>query len=306
VFGPAGVAGKQGISSRKKLLEVWKITLMHVESFWNSWRRDYLLMLRERTQWKHAGPRAVSRLTPVEGTVVYVEKPGAPRNAWDLARIVECNRGRDGAIRSAVVKMGRTNNLITRPISKLYPLEVPMAEQRQPQPEPPAPEAEEDVVGQPEQALDLSRGGRVPTAGRRYNLRPRGPNGWVLAAMVMGQKAVQRSEAGIELLDPWTLKPRDEPDTDPGEEEGIETESGVLGSIGGFFGRVAAFLMIPGGSGPSRSPPRNCTRCSVRDPHLEHPPHGRPCDCAMCPGFQRQVRENPAPVPPPNPNEIRQ
>jgi len=45
-----------------------------------------------------------------------------PRSKWQLAVVTDLQRGRDDAVRSATICT--TNGITSRPIVKLYPLEV--------------------------------------------------------------------------------------------------------------------------------------------------------------------------------------
>ena len=47
-----------------------------------------------------------------------------PRHLWKLGRVTELIRSKDGTVRAAKVKCGSTGNVISRPINKLYPIEV--------------------------------------------------------------------------------------------------------------------------------------------------------------------------------------
>ena len=102
---------KRLITARQQRLGKLKVT------FWNRWRAEYLPSLRERKLPKF-GVRVVS---PEEGEVVLVHDE-QKRALWSLARVKELIRGTDGQIRSAV--LATTNGDITRPVTKLYPLEV--------------------------------------------------------------------------------------------------------------------------------------------------------------------------------------
>ena len=45
-----------------------------------------------------------------------------PRTQWKLEVIIQLHRGKDGLVRSVTLR--KKGNLISRPIEKLYPLEV--------------------------------------------------------------------------------------------------------------------------------------------------------------------------------------
>ena len=47
-----------------------------------------------------------------------------PRNKWMLGRVVEIINGHDGKTRGVKIMMGKTKTVITRPVNKVYPLEL--------------------------------------------------------------------------------------------------------------------------------------------------------------------------------------
>ena len=50
-----------------------------------------------------------------------IEKDSVPRNRWKLGVVVELLEGSDGYVRGAKVKVGKTKNIIRRPVNRLYP-----------------------------------------------------------------------------------------------------------------------------------------------------------------------------------------
>ena len=108
-------------SSERNVLQIWKKGERLINQFWKAWRNDYLLSLRERTQYKLKSGRIQSHQEPNVDDIVIV-KDETPRGSWKLAKIVELNVSRDGLVRSAVVKLGSGRNLV-RPLCLLYPLE---------------------------------------------------------------------------------------------------------------------------------------------------------------------------------------
>lgn len=60
---------------------------------------------------------------PQIGDIVLVGADNKKRFEWPLGRIMKLNPGRDGQFRSAVVKT--LKGILTRPLQRLYPLEVP-------------------------------------------------------------------------------------------------------------------------------------------------------------------------------------
>ena len=93
--------------------------------FWNRWRDEYILELREHHKNKK---RATNNNINVSvGDVVLIINDNLPRSNWRLGRIAELIIGRDKQIRGAIVKtrteQGRISNL-RRPVNKLVPLEL--------------------------------------------------------------------------------------------------------------------------------------------------------------------------------------
>ena len=103
---------KQTVARRRL---IYRQRLM--KNFVRMWQNEYLLCLR------NTRPKSNLLREPVVGDVVLIQE-GATRSAWKLARIVELSKGRDGQVRSALVKLGQTQNLVRRPIVSLYPLEL--------------------------------------------------------------------------------------------------------------------------------------------------------------------------------------
>ena len=105
-------------SLTKRVKYQWRI----LNNFTRQWRRDYLLSLQERKSIKQPTTVRVVK----EGDVVILKEDGTSRCLWKLARVVEAIKGRDGAIRSARIKLLRGDRSIClrRPIQHLIPLEA--------------------------------------------------------------------------------------------------------------------------------------------------------------------------------------
>ena len=92
--------------------------------FRGSWRREYLTSLREH----HNCLLAKKLVKPVQcGDIVYVQDDKINRQLWNIGRITELLPGRDGQVRSAVVRtMDKSKKPVKliRPVQKLIPLEV--------------------------------------------------------------------------------------------------------------------------------------------------------------------------------------
>ncbi|VDH97052.1 Hypothetical predicted protein [Mytilus galloprovincialis] len=87
-----------------------------IAQFWNRWKSEYLAALREFH--KKSGDNKINIQV---GDIVQVHDD-KPRNRWKIAIVEELVVRNDGLIRSATI---RTNSdRTTRPIVKLYPLEI--------------------------------------------------------------------------------------------------------------------------------------------------------------------------------------
>ncbi|KAL7077898.1 hypothetical protein ACQ4LE_002943 [Meloidogyne hapla] len=107
---------------QEQLLAHWKGTLENLDSLWERRKREYLVMLRDNSKWEHKGPRLQSNSPPKVGDVVLVEEAMQPRNTWTLARVEKLN-GDLGPIRSVKLRMPN-GRITTRPVNRIYPLEV--------------------------------------------------------------------------------------------------------------------------------------------------------------------------------------
>ena len=83
---------------------------------WNRWRREYLSALRETHKNK-----VRNVVWPSLGEVVLIHDEG-PRARWKMGKIIGLYPGGDGVVR--VVQLKTSVGVITRPIVKLYPLEL--------------------------------------------------------------------------------------------------------------------------------------------------------------------------------------
>ena len=104
--------------------------LSHVlDRFWKRWKNEYLLELRSA----HRHDRGKEDASPVSvGDLVVIHDDNQPRGFWKLGKVEQVMTGRDGLARGAVVRVankGRQATRLTRPIQKLFPLEVPYGKQ---------------------------------------------------------------------------------------------------------------------------------------------------------------------------------
>lgn len=93
-----------------------------LQHFWKRWQREHLTALRESHESKTAGKGR----SPKEGDVVVVREDGVKRGLWKMGVVEGLICGRDKEVRGAhvrVITKGRDDH-ITRPVQKLYPIEV--------------------------------------------------------------------------------------------------------------------------------------------------------------------------------------
>ena len=93
----------------------WRQVQYLASVFWKRWVRKYLPALQARQKWIR------SKADLGKGDIVLVAEANIPRGQWPLGRVVDINMGRDGHVRSRVIRM-RTLQIV-RLITKLCLLE---------------------------------------------------------------------------------------------------------------------------------------------------------------------------------------
>ena len=109
--------------NRSELLRKMNNEAAVTEHFWQRWYKEYLVDLRE----SHKMNQQKAKPSIDVGDVVLIEEEGAKRKKWKLGRINKLVTGKDGVIRGAEVKTTTEKGaigMVSRPIQKLYPLEV--------------------------------------------------------------------------------------------------------------------------------------------------------------------------------------
>ena len=95
-----------------------------LEQFTNSWKKEYLMSLRETSVFLHRPSKEIIQV----GDIVLLRNESKPRAFWKLAKVTELVRGRDGAVRSAKIQCLTSSREKTtelrRPIQHLVPLEL--------------------------------------------------------------------------------------------------------------------------------------------------------------------------------------
>jgi len=89
----------------------------------NSWRKDYLLSLREVRSSKLSGSGSVVQV----GDVVILKDEHVKRVFWKFAKVVELLRGSDGIARAALINVSTGSGppkILKRSTRRLIPIEV--------------------------------------------------------------------------------------------------------------------------------------------------------------------------------------
>ncbi|XP_064647483.1 uncharacterized protein LOC135500166 [Lineus longissimus] len=108
---PPGLFGKADKYSKRR----WKQVQYLANVFWRRWSREYLTGLQERQKWT-AEVRNIRT-----GDLVLIVDDNAPRNTWQLGRVIEVYPGKDGLIRSGKIRTQHTQ--LVRPVNKLCLIE---------------------------------------------------------------------------------------------------------------------------------------------------------------------------------------
>nr|CAD2183552.1 unnamed protein product [Meloidogyne enterolobii] len=106
----------------------YKDSFIHTEfllnELWKRWKKEYLIWLRDKSQWSMKGPRLQTKREPKIGEIVILEEEFVPRNFWKIVKIVELLDTKDGRCVRNVKILMPNGSIISRPINKLYPLEL--------------------------------------------------------------------------------------------------------------------------------------------------------------------------------------
>ena len=105
-------------SSEKELVKRAKYYEAIMRMFWKRWRNEYLTGLREQDRKRNTNHQTADS----KGDVVLIHDD-LPRSNWRMGIVTNLHQGRDGQVRSVNVKIHPGKEL-TRPIEKLYSLEI--------------------------------------------------------------------------------------------------------------------------------------------------------------------------------------
>ncbi|XP_064475828.1 uncharacterized protein LOC135389726 [Ornithodoros turicata] len=104
-------------STAAELRKRWRHLQTVADQFWRRWRREYLLELKSAHVARVDNPVGIK-----EGDVALLHEDKIPRHLWKLVRILELYKGRDGQVRSCVIKLP-SGRITRRPVQLLFPLE---------------------------------------------------------------------------------------------------------------------------------------------------------------------------------------
>ena len=117
---PPGVFSKADSYSKRR----WRQVQYLANVFWRRWLKEYIPNLQIRQKWNKECRNFK------KGDIVLVMDETMPRGTWPLGRVMEVKTGRDGFVRTVLVKTMKSQ--LVRPISKICLLEgAPEVEREQ-------------------------------------------------------------------------------------------------------------------------------------------------------------------------------
>ena len=89
--------------SSQDLINYWRKSQKQLNQFWEAWRQNYLLALREKLPLSHKKHQLQTSRQPKVGEIVSVKEDNMPRRLWKLALINEYIFSKDGEICSVYI-----------------------------------------------------------------------------------------------------------------------------------------------------------------------------------------------------------
>ncbi len=109
-----------------QILETWKRGQHLLSNFWDIWRKEYLIHLKQNQHpydsWKAKKLHCSSN--PKVGEIVLICDKNQSRNLWNIGMIQTVYKGDDGVIRSCEIR-NPNRKFSIRSIQHLYPFEIP-------------------------------------------------------------------------------------------------------------------------------------------------------------------------------------
>ena len=95
--------------------------------FWNRWKQEYVVELREHHRALEKGAASNSPSIQTGDIVTVMEEGRSNRGMWKLRKVLNVHPGNDGLVRGATIELASENakrKRLRRPLQKLFPLEV--------------------------------------------------------------------------------------------------------------------------------------------------------------------------------------
>ena len=95
--------------------------------FWNRWKQEYVVELREHHRALEKGAASNSPSIQTGDIVTVMEEGKSNRGMWRLGKVLDVHPGNDGLVRGATIEVASDNGKrrrLRRPLQKLFPLEV--------------------------------------------------------------------------------------------------------------------------------------------------------------------------------------
>ncbi len=89
----------------------WKQVQYLANVFWRRWSKEYLMQLQQRQKW------VVPESNIKVGNIVLISSENAPRNSWQMGRVIETIMDKNGYVRQARIRT--KGNVLLRPVHKL-------------------------------------------------------------------------------------------------------------------------------------------------------------------------------------------
>ncbi|GBM47722.1 hypothetical protein AVEN_16318-1 [Araneus ventricosus] len=105
-------------SSRPSLIKRKKYQDLLAKQLWSKWKKQYIMDLRNAHALKNPNPQQNIKIDDV----VLIEGDNKSKLLWKLGRVIEVFPGRDGGVRSCLLKT--SDGTFKRPVQLLYPLEL--------------------------------------------------------------------------------------------------------------------------------------------------------------------------------------
>ncbi|GBM76640.1 hypothetical protein AVEN_234859-1 [Araneus ventricosus] len=105
-------------SSRPSLIKRKKYQDLLVKQLWSKWKKQYIMDLRNAHALKNPNPQQNIAIDDV----VLIKGDNKSKLLWKLGRVIQVFPGRDGGVRSCLLKT--SDGTLKRPVQLLYPLEL--------------------------------------------------------------------------------------------------------------------------------------------------------------------------------------